>query len=258
MTTVRRSVGLALVVCCLFPLSTFAQNVDAAHAAPFPIGQPAVAMAFTGGSGTQARWYVTGLTVFARSYCAETGVFPENAYEAANTLITVYRQDTTTVIGTNDDAFTSEPGTGVGSRVCWVAPATEAAFVKVTWFSTTAPATPRFPTLRVVETTLWCPWFFIDGDYNAFTLLRNTTNAAVNVAVGWRDANGTVVGSALGAIPANGNIALSARTYVTGATSGSVEVVHTGSPEAIMGSTTTLSGTTGVGFDAPFGQRRPW
>jgi hypothetical protein len=63
-----------------------------------------------------------------------------------------------------------------------------------------------------------------------------------------------------GSIPGHGNLALNARTYFSHPTakSGSVQVAHDGSPQAIVGSTTTLSGTTGVGFDAPFMQRQPW
>ena len=50
--------------------------------------------------------------------------------------------------------------------------------------------------LRFVETTLFCPWFFVAGDYNAFSLIRNNSNTALNsVLVTWYGLNGTVAGS---------------------------------------------------------------
>src|SRR5262249_40993693 len=112
--------------------------------------------------------------------------------------------------------------------------------------------------VRIIETTMFCPWFFIAGDYNAFTLIRNTTDTAVNYTITWRDSSGTIVGTGSGAIARNGQPALNARTFVNPATtsSGSIEIAHDGSEDALKASTTTLSGTTGIGFDALFEQRR--
>jgi hypothetical protein len=254
-----RCCGLALVVCGFLPLTAAAQNFTKDTATSLAIGQPPVSLALA--RDQMERWYFSGWAVAGRSYCAVTGLAEDYRYETAKTLVTVYRLNGTTVLGLNINAFGTEPGATWGSRVCWIAPATEIFYVKVEWsdpLDPNPPPSPRYLTLRILETTLWCPWFFLDGDYNAFTLLRNTTNAAVDVTVTWRDVNGNAVGTYSGSIPGNGSLALSARTYVTGATSGSVEVAHNRSPQAIQGSTTTLSGTTGVGFDAVFTQRQPW
>ena len=39
---------------------------------------------------------------------------------------------------------------------------------------------------------------------------------------------------------------------------GSVQIAHSGSPEAIVGSQTTLSTSTGLSFDTLFFQRHAW
>ena len=254
MMTMCRSIGLALVVTCVFPVAAVAQNTGPSDAASLAIGQPPVSLAL--GAGQMRRWYVLANAVAGRSYCALTGLGQDQSYNTADTLVYVYRADSKSVLGVNQDA-TSEPGANLGSRICWIAPATEPFYVEVRLAGAEPPA-PRYASLRVLETTLWCPWFFIDGDYNAFTLLRNTTNATVYLTVTWRSANGDQAGGLSWQIPRNGNLTLNARAYVTGATAGSVEVAHNASPQAIQGSTTTLSGTTGVGFDAVFTQRQPW
>jgi hypothetical protein len=170
-------------------------------------------------------------------------------------VVTVFAADGTTVVVLNDNAAGEPRGTGA-ARACWVAGADATVYATVA--TSAAPASPYTVTLRGVDTTLFCPWFFIGGDYNAFTILRNTTDAAVALTVRWRGLDGTVVGSFATTLAANGTLAVNGRQYVAGATSGAIEVAHDGSPDAIQGSTTTLSGTLGVGFDAVFTQRRPW
>jgi len=53
---------------------------------------------------------------------------------------------------------------------------------------------------------------------------------------------------------------LNARDFVNPAvfSNGTIEVAHTGSLGQLTGSTTTLSATTGLGFDAQFAARSPW
>ena len=46
--------------------------------------------------------------------------------------------------------------------------------------------------VRVVETTLFSNWFFVGGDYSAYTLLRNTTNVNVPYTINWRNAAGVI------------------------------------------------------------------
>jgi hypothetical protein len=94
-----------------------------------------------------------------------------------------------------------------------------------------------------------------------FTLIRNTSSSALaGVVVTWRDLAGIVGGTTTVTVPTNGTVILNARNFVDPGlfSNGSVEIAHTGSPQQLTASTTTLSGTTGLSFDAPFTQRQPW
>jgi hypothetical protein len=96
--------------------------------------------------------------------------------------------------------------------------------------------------------------------------MRNTTNAAVTADLRWRAVNGSVVGTQLGQIiPANGTVFYNARDVMSCPfptpcvnAAGSVEIAHTASPEAIVGSQTTLASSTGLSFDTLLFQRRTW
>jgi hypothetical protein len=114
--------------------------------------------------------------------------------------------------------------------------------------------------IRVVETTLYCPWFLIGTQTTAFSLLRNTTDAAITAVVTWRRLAGVSVGTTTAAIEANGTGAFSASDFVSVAVTpnGSIEVAHTGAPDALQGVTTTLAIETGLSFDALCTTRRPW
>jgi hypothetical protein len=191
-----------------------------------------------------------------RSYCVgmTSAEFETNQ---GDSVLTVLRSDGTTVVTSNDDIFT-EPDADLQSRTCfiWPAAAGNQGFIKATQLTNAI----RYYHLRIVETTMFCPWFFIAGDYNAFTLIRNTTDTSVSATVNWRNSAGAIVGTTNVAIPANGDLALNAATFFSGATTanGSVEIVHDASEQALVASTTTLSATTGLGFDAMFEQRKPW
>jgi hypothetical protein len=65
-----------------------------------------------------------------------------------------------------------------------------------------------------------------------------------------------VVGRQTIAIAAGGLVAIDARNTVSGAQSGSVEIAHDGPPEGVVGSQTTLSGSTGLSFDTLLLRRR--
>ena len=116
--------------------------------------------------------------------------------------------------------------------------------------------------VRIVETTLFSNWFFVGGDYGAYTILRNTTKDPVTVTVRWRSLAGAVLATKPPfAIPGNGGAFLNAFDYVPSPAvnqNGTVEVVHAASPQAIVGTATILSGTTGLSFDTLFFQRLPW
>src|SRR5262249_15315354 len=156
----------------------------------------------------------------------------------------VFQGDGTTLVASNDDIAT-EPDALLQSRACFIWPNVGVSgFIEATQVTNSANTYD----VRIIETTMFCPWFFIAGDYNAFTLIRNTTDTAVNYTINWRNSAGTIVGTSGGSIAGNGNAALNARTFVNPATTpnGSVEIVHDGSEDALKASTTTLSGTTGL------------
>jgi len=231
-----------------------AQNTTAATAANVPWGQSFLSSV---GNGTQL-WYSFHVEL-NRSYCVEVGQPNEGTYgdKFLDTVLTIYRSDGTTVILQNDDT-PSEPFNYFLSRACFIPPVGNTDdFAQLTNLLTNSSSVR----IRFIETTLFCPWFFIAGDYNAFSLIRNTSSTPLNgVVVTWNGLNGAQAGQTTVSIPADGTIILNARDFVNPATfsNGSVSIAHTGSLQQLIGSTTTLSGTTGLGFDAEFTQRQPW
>ena len=108
-----------------------------------------------------------------------------------------------------------------------------------------------FYSIRVTDTTLKNPWFFIAGDYNAFSEISNASDQTVNVAIFFWDANGSFIASTTVALNANGNVALNAADFVNRGTNpnGSITLAHDGAWGDIIAGCTTLSGTTGLSFD---------
>lgn len=241
----------------LIPNLAAAQNATFGTSVHLLVGQTPSRISLPTGSPT--RYYDAPVTA-KHSYCAEATA-SDTELNDANPSITVYRADQSTVLGVESAQL--EPRGAGASRVCFIAPATETAYVEI------APASAAYENreyaLRFVETTLWTNWFFVGADYSSFTLLRNTTSAAVTVDLVWRNEAGTVVAARPGqTVPANGVVCLDARHALgcAGAAcatiAGSVEAAHNASPEAIVGSQTTLSGSTGLSFDTLLFQRRAW
>jgi hypothetical protein len=244
-------VGLLL----LAPAELLAQNVSSGTAARLTIGQQAVVQTLA--DNTSQGWFVFQPRA-GRSYCVSVTFSQMSVFQGGMTqgdpVVTVLQSDGTTVVASNDDIGT-EPDATLQSRACFIWPAVgTTGFLRATQISNTANSYD----VRIIETTMFCPWFFIAGDYNAFTLIRNTTDSAVNFTVNWRNSAGAIVGTTSGSLAGNGNAAFNARSFVdpAAAASGSVEIVHDGSEDALKASTTTLSATTGLGFDALFEQRR--
>jgi len=255
---VLKALLASIVLSLLGGVRLFAQaNTTAATAANVPWGQSFLASV----NGASQFWYRLHVES-PRSYCVETGQ-PDHSFFAdkvVRTDLTVYRTDGTTEITTNG-GFAAEPVNGalVLSRACFVAPfGGNDVFVKIFGLPTYPAASPR---IRFVETTLFCPWFFVAGDYNAFSLIRNTSDSELSgVVVTWNGLNGAQAGTTIVSIPPDGTVILNARDFVNPATfsNGSITIAHPGSPEQLIASTTTLSATTGLGFDAVFTQREPW
>ncbi|MEO8431537.1 MAG: hypothetical protein ABI592_08510 [Acidobacteriota bacterium] len=249
-----------LCVCCAFLLAAplpGQNNTSFGTAASYFWGQKATS--FVSGAANTQFWFVLEATA-GRSYCVEAGNYEGGYGDGSPDMeLSVLGGNAVTVIRGNDDAG-EEPKGFVNSRACWVHTfPNPTVFVKLIPHAASVPASAV--TLRFVETTLYCPWYFVAGDYNAFSLIRNAASTALSgVVVTWRGLDGTVAGTTTVSIPANGTVVLNARSFVNAGvfSNGSVEIAHSGSPEQIQGSTTTLSGTTGLGFDAVFGQRKAW
>jgi hypothetical protein len=229
-----------------------APNTTSGTAVSLMVGQSAVD-ALLDDVNTE-RWFRYDVRA-GRSYCVEAAAQPNEHIGTLDPAATVYASNATTVLGSNDTAAGEAPGL-TNARVCYAPTVSEVNFVKVT----DAPAGALAYAVRVVETTLFSNWFFIGGDYSAYTLIRNTSDVAVTFTVNWRDLAGNLVGIAPGVLSAHGDMFFDARTVVGlgGAIQGSVEVAHGGPPDAVVGSTTVLSPTTGLSFDAPFQARQPW
>jgi hypothetical protein len=116
--------------------------------------------------------------------------------------------------------------------------------------------------MRIVETTLFSPWFYVDPDYQSWSLIRNTTDTSVSVTITWRDASGLAWATKTFSIGANGTISPEAKANAVPnealGGSGSVEIAHNGSENAIVATQTSLSAKYGVSFDAPMTARQPW
>ena len=250
------------LACCaslfLIPSTAWANNTTSPNAySLMPGGTPAEA--FLSDTESQ-RWYTFNM-VTGRSYCAETqgGVNFDTSGTAGNidTVLAVFRQDGTTLVtSTNDDAATEPRGYRL-SRVCWIAQFNELAMVRVTRFNT---GTFFYVRTRVVETTMFSPWFYVGESYNAFTLLRNTTTSTVAYTVNWRNASGGIAGTLSGSLPPNGSTFINGRDLagVAATVFGTVDIAFNGSPQAVVANTTVLSPETGLSFDAPFTQRATW
>lgn len=262
MTRICLRCGLAAMFGLLLALDAAADNTTSGTASSLMIGQPPVTAAIS--TTTPERWYRIVPLVVGRSYCVETAT-ADSETTSLDTRVTVFRNDATTIVVQSDFAANEPFNNAVGDRACFINTfGNEILRIRV-------DSRPGFggPTasslsfiLRVLESTLFSNWFFLGGDYVSFTLIRNATSTPVNATVNWRSlSTGGVLATTTVAIAGNGGVALSAGAFVPSPAtnvSGNIEIVHDGSPEAIMATTTVLSGTTGLSFDTIFTQRRVW
>ena len=191
-----------------------------------------------------------------RSYCAEVDN-GEVETSIRDTVLTVYRTDGTTIVGTNDD-ITDEPAASVLSRFCYIATVDEDNLAKVTAGVTGVAGTFR---IRIIDTTLFCPWFFSGSSFEAFILVKNTTSTARTASVTLYNPAGAPLGTQTGTVPINGSYNLqvsAASTTGFGLTSanGGVQIAHNGPPGALIANVTSLSFGSGVSFDTPASPRQ--
>lgn len=250
---VHRSI-LLVAFSLVLASAAHAQNTSFATSVHLLVGQTPMRVTLT--TGPTATRYYDAPVVANRSYCAEATA-SETEVNDADPALTIFHGNQSAYAGLSDTGNT-EPKGATAARVCFIATATETVFLRLT------PATAAFEnreyTLRFVETTAFTNWFFVGGGYSSFTLIRNTTDTTINYSLFWRNAAGDQLATTSGTIAGNGIIAIDARGFpaVLAAVSGSAELAHTGSPEAVVGSQTTLSGGTGLSFDTLYFQRRAW
>jgi hypothetical protein len=118
-----------------------------------------------------------------------------------DTVLSVYRADASTLVGSNDD-IGDEPGGALLSRVCYIATSSEDQLANVT---AGASGTPGAFRVRVVDTTWFCPWFFSGFGFESFIVIKNTTGTALSATVTISSTAGVALGSSTGNVPANGS-----------------------------------------------------
>jgi hypothetical protein len=214
----------------------------------------------TAGTDTE-RWYTTSL-VGGKSYCLET-YRANSEYSIDNDLnLALIRASDSVVLATYNNAYTHDPIPGNNSRWtrgCLVAPATQQYYVRIYKSVCCTGRTGNFQ-FRITDTTLHSPWWSTDAasQYEGYILIANTSTQAVSTTVTVRSQAGSTLGTATFSVPAGGNTfrAVSADfgSFIQG--QGNAQIAHTGPPGSIVANITTLSGTTGLSFDAPFQTRQ--
>jgi hypothetical protein len=241
-------VGLASL-----PVSALAENNTAPLAKNVLIGS--ISTDALGAAPADQNWFRYQVKA-GRSYCVEVDN-GEAETSIRDTVLAVLRADGTTSIGTNDDV-TDEPAASLLSRFCYIATASEDNLAEVTAGGTGTAGTFR---VRIVDTTLFCPWFFSGSTFEAFILVKNTTTTARSATVTLYSPTGTIVGTQTGTAPVNGsyNLQVSAPSptgFGLSSANGGVQIAHNGPPGALIANVTSLSFTSGVSFDTPASPRQ--
>ncbi|HZS48118.1 MAG TPA: hypothetical protein VFC63_23825 [Blastocatellia bacterium] len=97
-------------------------------------------------------------------------------------------------------------------------------------------------------------WWYVGGDYRSFIELKNTTNDDVYVTLMVRHGKDDVTQQSF-VIPARQSRAVDVKELkpvLGGVVSGGAEIMHTGSPGAIVANTTIMSRTLGLSFNSQF------
>lgn len=277
----RLRIVLGLVFFASIPLAARAQNNTPATAAIYAIGQGFVNVNVAAAPPNNFRWYHFGV-VGGRSYCVEQ-VNEKTPTVSPDGYVEVRQGDGVTVIGSGDDVVgpAEEPGfdqvAATPARFCYIAPASSQNYALVgNCCGTTTGTIAHNYQFRVVETTLFCPWFFSGNGFEAFILIRNTTNATLTATVRLRSPTGVLLGTQTDTVTPNGSYNLQVSAPSPGGfgltnVSGSVEIAFAGlavpnaamvgvagAPGSLLANVTSLSFAQGVSFDAPMAPRQDW
>jgi len=110
----------------------------------------------------------------------------------------------------------------------------------------------------IQETTLFSPWFFREpgSGYDGFVEIRNNTSGvAGGIVVTVFNSDGAAAGASTISIPGNGTALVQVSSLGAAVGYGSVRIATPQRPGTIVANLTTLSGLTGLSFDAPFSRR---
>lgn len=242
-------------------------NTTAAGAVSYQVGQGWMSFAIE--ESAQNRWF-TFVEVSGRSYCIEatTG---SASYLPLDPSLTLYSDAAgTTQLSTNNDGA-GEPRSNKGARICYISAlaagtaATRSAKINVPVVA--ASGDTGYVKARVVETTLFAPYWFHAGDgvqWSEFHFSNMTNTALTAKIVLSQSVNGGALifpGAAYATtLPPHGGA--TAQTYwgfggiVLGSNNaGAVFVVHDGPPGAVVGHT-IVHGDNGAHIVQPFTPRQ--
>lgn len=249
--TRRLFVAFALVTSVAVS-SAWADNTTAANARELFLGQAQI-QSF---AASQTRWYKAHL-VAGRSYCLLVWAPYTDPSQAAVSLDSQFFLDDGVTTASTPYTTDIEPrmeASNNGDQTKLIPTTTGVHRISVDNTNLTAGYTVN---VMLVETTLFSPWYFAAGSYDGYITIRNNTSSTLAVTITVYNAAGGVVGTTTVSIPANGNTFVTA-TSLGATSSGSVQLAHNGSLNAIAANITTLSATTGLSFDAPFTARMSW
>jgi len=231
------------------PGTAFALNDSCAnaHARPmgyqFPVAGSAINRYFRFFAASGASYHVNSSPVGAN----------DGATEICN--VVVYRDSGCTTLitaGSGDEDTEDLGGNGDG----FVATASQAHTALIGLG--TQPTAFTCATI-IQETTLFSPWFFreVANGYDGFVEIRNSDTLTANgVVVTAFNSSGAATGSTTISIPGNGTALVTVSSLNAPASGfGSVRIATPQKPGTIVANITTLSGTTGLSFDAPFSRR---
>jgi len=235
--------AMALMSLTYAPTST--ANTTFATRANSAVGSQSAAV--SGGTRYFSYQFTSGRSYHAYGYI---GYGPDS--QGGSCSVTILDSTGAAVANNGGDEEPLDPGAdGDG----FVVPTAPAGFFEYNVQLTAGTATTCF--LRVVETTLFSPWFFRDAPngYDGFAEVHNNSRNTISATVTAFAPNGTIIGASTQSIPGNGTIFVTASSLGAANTFGSMTITTPAKPGSISANMTTISSTTGLSFDSPFTPR---
>ena len=211
-------------------------------------------------AASSSAYFATRLQA-GRSYVFLAWTPFEDAGEGGGTVsLTLYSDVTCTTVVSVTDVETREPFSNLGAAdidaFAYIPTATGQFVFRVANGETRAVS----HRILIYETSLYSPWWFTNGNTNAFVILSNRSNLSTSVTVTLNTGAGVQCGTTTVVVPANGNTAIVVNTFPTclAAVSGSAQIAFLSTPGTIQANTTVIDGVQGISFDEPFQPRMVW